>query len=129
MLIAKMMTVSAILIGIVTVGANKKAEVDSVLNLGNSNLTEHYFQFTGSDGQENQPAAWEEITATQYNLQSCTGAVSGCKLMASDVTTDQNGHVHPTQVYTIVPDPAHPDILQPITGLGIDQVKNRVDQN
>lgn len=116
-----MMTVSAILIGIVTVGANKKAEVDSVVLP--STETAYFFQFTGVNGQEDNPLLWKQITQNQYDEADCEGDYRGCTLISTSVSTTA-GQLHPDQV-EVSEDPNNPNNQSPITGSGVIEVQNK----
>ena len=84
-----------------------------------------YFEFQGTNGQEDQPEAWKEITASEYDETPCPGNLRGCTLATTAVTTDANGDLRPQNVY-VVSDPSNPTINKsPIEKNEVTEVHNR----
>lgn len=84
--------------------------------------TTYYFQFNGSNGQEDQPAEWSQIDENTYDLSPCNSTHRGCALATTSVTSDGT-NLHPSQVDV---DGSGTD-KSPKTGDGVIEVKNRDD--
>ena len=83
-----------------------------------------YFRFDGSDGQEDQPSQWTEISKSVYDLSSCNKQLRGC-MLATTTVTGSGSNLHPAQI-DVTTDPNNTANKSPITGDGVTQVKNRV---
>lgn len=85
--------------------------------------TTYYFQFNGSNGQEDDPAQWSEIDESTYDLSSCNQKFRGCALATTSVTGTAPD-LHPSQV-DVDADPLHPMTNKsPKIGDGVTEVKN-----
>jgi hypothetical protein len=60
-------------------------------------LTEFYFQFMGTHGNESNTSLWKELSSSDYDLLDCPGSTAGCKIISSSVTGTVPDR-HPTSV-------------------------------
>jgi len=82
--------------------------------------TEYYFIFNGSNGQEADESQWSPIDETTYDLTDCPNQFRGCALRTTTVT-GTGANMHPAQVDVT----GSGTNISPVTGDGVDQVKNR----
>ena len=83
-----------------------------------------YFEFVGSNGQEDQPAQWQEISAAQYGSIQCDEEFRGCKLATATVIGDATNGYHPSEIPVDV-DPSDPNNMSPVNELPLLDVQNR----
>lgn len=57
------------------------------------NLTDFYYRFDGSPGDENIMANWTQISKGAYDSLTCAGTTKSCK-----ITNNTNTSGHPTSV-------------------------------
>ena len=84
-----------------------------------------YFQFNGSNGQEDQPSQWSEISQSVYDLSACSETFRGCMLATTSVT-GSGANLHPAQI-DVNTDPNNSSNKSPKIGNGVSEVKNRVE--
>ncbi|MGF7229954.1 hypothetical protein [Arachidicoccus sp.] len=118
--LSRLLPVFAIAAGIALVGVTSAFKEAPKANV--SDLTTYYFQFNGSNGQEDQPAEWSQIDATTYTLSPCNSTHRGCVLATTSVT-GSGSNLHPSQVDV----DGSGSNKSPKTGDGVIEVKNRDD--
>lgn len=115
----RLLPVFAIATGVALVTVTSAFKTKPDINK-NSTLTEYYFTFNGSNGQEADVTQWSQISEADYESSSCGNPYRGCELSTTSVT-GSGSSLHPAKVDVT----GSGTNISPTTGDGVDDVQNR----